>query len=161
MLDCSLFHASNVVLNTCAKSGNTWASELGTVNKMSRPARKPTVWTLHKASTRISLNMLRRLTRTDAFRLLWVFRFLESLFYTSIPLKRNGSTRISLRGLHRLIWFDTLRRCHTVGFLAVLLKCNWTRRWTQMNKVCSDTYWNVSSLLPISLKPDLNSHTRI
>ena len=26
------------------------------------------------------------------------------------------STRISLRGLHRVIWVDTLRRVHNVGF---------------------------------------------
>ena len=28
------------------------------------------------------------------------------------------SARISLRGMRRLIWVDTLRRCHNVGFLA-------------------------------------------
>ena len=32
------------------------------------------------------------------------FLFQESLFYTSIPLKRNVSARISLRGLRSLIW---------------------------------------------------------
>ena len=40
---------------------------------MSRPMRKPTVLTQRKASTRISLSMPRRLTRTDKFRLLWTF----------------------------------------------------------------------------------------
>ena len=40
---------------------------------MSRSARKPTWWTRRKVSTQISLSMLRRLTRTDTFRLLWIF----------------------------------------------------------------------------------------
>ena len=35
------------------------------------------------------------------------FLFQESLLFTSIPLRRNVSARISLRGLRRLIWFDT------------------------------------------------------
>ena len=42
-----------------------------------------------------------------------VILFQESLLYTSIPLRRNVSIRISLR---RLIWIDTLRRGHNVGF---------------------------------------------
>ena len=46
------------------------------------------------------------------------FLFQESLLYTSIPLRRYVSARISLRGLRTLIWFDTLRRGHNVGFLA-------------------------------------------
>ena len=33
------------------------------------------------------------------------------------------SDRISLRGLRKLIWFDTLRRVHNVGFLVERLKC--------------------------------------
>ena len=41
------------------------------------------------------------------------FLFKESLLNTSILLRRNVSDRISLR---RLIWFDTLRRIHNVGF---------------------------------------------
>ena len=45
------------------------------------------------------------------------FLFQESLLYTSIPMIRNVSTRISLRGQRRLIWVDTLRRVHTVGVL--------------------------------------------
>ena len=46
------------------------------------------------------------------------FLFQKSLLYTSIPLRRNVSARISLRGQRRLIWVDTLRICHSVGFLA-------------------------------------------
>ena len=45
------------------------------------------------------------------------FLFQESLLYTSIPLRRNVSARISLRRLRRLIWVDTLRRVYNVGFL--------------------------------------------
>ena len=44
--------------------------------------------------------------------------FQESLLYTSIPLRRNVSARISLRGLRRLIWVDILRSGHYVGSLA-------------------------------------------
>ena len=51
------------------------------------------------------------------------FLFQESLIYTSIPLKRNVSARISLRGLRRLILVDTLRRGHNDGFLAGRLIC--------------------------------------
>ena len=36
-------------------------------DQMSRPARKPTLWTLRKVSTRISLRNPRMLTRTDTF----------------------------------------------------------------------------------------------
>ena len=61
---------------------------------MSRPARKPTLWTLRKVSTRISLNMPRRLTRADTFCLLWIFCFRN---HYSIPLSpRNGMCRPGL-----------------------------------------------------------------
>ena len=70
------------------------------------------------------------------------FLFQESLLYTYILLRRNMSARLSLRGLHRLIWVDTLRvsvrirlrgmlrktrvdtlrRVHKVGFLVERLK---------------------------------------
>ena len=42
------------------------------------------------------------------------FLFRESLPYTSFPLKRNVSARISLHRLHRLVWVDTLRNFHNV-----------------------------------------------
>ena len=51
------------------------------------------------------------------------FLFQESLLYTSILLRRNVSTRISLCRLRRLIWVDTLRRVHTAGFLVERLQC--------------------------------------
>ena len=41
----------------------------------------------------------------------------ESLLYTSIPLRRNVLARISL------IWIDTLRRVHDVGFVVERLIC--------------------------------------
>ena len=46
------------------------------------------------------------------------FLLQESFLYTCIPLRRNVSARISLRGLRRLIWVDALRIGHNVGFLA-------------------------------------------
>ena len=85
---------------------------------ISRSVRKPTIWTLRKVSTQISLSMPRRLTRTDTFRLLWTFCFRN---HYSI---RNMSDRISLRGVRRLIWVDTLRRVHNVGFLVERLICD-------------------------------------
>ena len=54
------------------------------------------------------------------------FLFHESIIYTYIPLRRNVSARISLRGLRRLIWDDTLRRGHNVGFLTGWLICTVT-----------------------------------
>ena len=43
--------------------------------------------------------------------------FQESLLYTFIPRRSNVSARISLRGLRRLFWVDSLRRVHNVGCL--------------------------------------------
>ena len=51
--------------------------------------------------------------------------FQESLLYTYIPLRQNVSVRISLRGLRRLIWVDTVRRAHNVGFLEERLIFHW------------------------------------
>ena len=88
-----------------------------TFNHMSRPARKSTLWTLRNVSSRISLSLPCRLTRIDTFSPAVDFLFQESVLYTSIPLRRNVSAWISLRGLGRLIWVDTLRRGHNVGLL--------------------------------------------
>ena len=77
---------------------------------MNRPSRKPTVRPPRNVSIRISLSMPRRLTRTDLFRLQWIFCIRNHYSSTSIPLRRNVSARISLRGQRRLIWVDTLRR---------------------------------------------------
>ena len=50
-----------------------------------RFARKPTLWTLRKVSIRISLSMPRRLTRTDIFRLLWIFCFRNHYYIPLFP----------------------------------------------------------------------------
>ena len=52
---------------------------------MSCPTRKPTMWTLRKVSTRFSLSMPCRLTRTDTFRILWIVCFKS---HYSIPVSR-------------------------------------------------------------------------
>ena len=51
------------------------------------------------------------------------FLFHDSLLYPSIHLRRNVSTWNSLHGLRRLIWVDTLRKVHNVGFLVERLIC--------------------------------------
>ena len=61
--------------------------------------------------------MPRRLTRTDTFRLLLIFCIRNHYSIPLSSLRRNVSARISLRGLRRLMWVDTLRRGNTVGFL--------------------------------------------
>ena len=76
---------------------------------MSRITRKPTLWNLREVSIRISLSMPRRLTRTDTFRLLWIFCCRNNYSIHLSPLRRNVSACFRLRGLRRLI-------C-TVGFL--------------------------------------------
>ena len=64
------------------------------MSQMSRLARKPTLWAVRKVSTRISLSMPRRLTRTDTFRLLRIFCFMNRY---SIPLSpRDGMCRTGL-----------------------------------------------------------------
>ena len=85
---------------------------------MNRPAKKKTLWTLRKVSTRISLSMPCMLTRIDTFRLLWIFVSGIITLYLYPPETVHVSARISLRGLRRPIWVDTLRRGHNVGFLA-------------------------------------------
>ena len=67
--------------------------------------------------------MPRMLTQTDNLRLQLIFCFRNHYSIPLSPLKRNVSARISLRGLHRLIWLDALRRDHNVGFLVERLIC--------------------------------------
>ena len=58
---------------------------------MSCPTRKPTLWTLCKVSIRISLSMLRRLTRTDVFCLLWILCFRSHItLYLYLPTECFG-----------------------------------------------------------------------
>ena len=122
--------------------------------KTSHSARKPAVWILRKASTRISISMPHRLTRKDTFRLLWFFCFISLYLY---PLRRNGSARISLRGLRRLILVNTLRRVNYVGFLVErliylstflaflqLTVPNWqTAQWH--TTIAGSAYWSEST----------------
>ena len=77
---------------------------------MSRLSRKPTLWTLRKVPTRISLIMPRRANQDRH-----LFASCGHYSITQSPLRRNVSVRISLRELRRLIWSDTLRRGHTIG----------------------------------------------
>ncbi|MES9879999.1 MAG: hypothetical protein ABW185_03875, partial [Sedimenticola sp.] len=49
----------------------------------------------------------------------------ETLLYTYITHRREMSGGIRLRGLHKVIRLDTLRRCHIVGFLATRLILWW------------------------------------
>ena len=86
---------------------------------MSRSARKQTLWTLRKVSTQISLSMPRRQTRTGQTPVDFLFQ--ESLLYTYIPLRRNVSARISLRGMRMLVRVDTLRRVHHFFFVERLI----------------------------------------
>ena len=52
---------------------------------LSRPTRKPKLWTLRKVSTRICQSMSRRLTRTDNFCFLWIFRFRNQYCWPLFP----------------------------------------------------------------------------
>ena len=84
---------------------------------MSGSARKPTLWTLRKVSTRISISTPHKLTRTDMFRLLWIFRLRNHYSIYLYPPETECVGIISLPGMRRLIWVDTLRRVHNVDFL--------------------------------------------
>ena len=111
----------------------SYSSRKGISYQMSRSARKPTMWTLRKVSTRISLIMPRRLIREDILCLLWIFCFRN---HYSIPLpllRRNVSARISPRGLRRPISVDTLRRVHNVCFLSGRLKWYWLHAKVSIN----------------------------
>ena len=82
---------------------------------MSRSARK---LTLRKVSTLIQPRHDEQANPDRHLSPPVDFLFQEALLYTSIPLRRNVSALISLRGLRRLILVDTLRRGINVGFLA-------------------------------------------
>ena len=121
-----LFQKSSVVV--VSESDWSWErikeSKVATSTvHLSHSARKPTLRTLRKVSTRINLSVSRRLIRADIFRLLWIFCFRNHYSIPISPLRRNVSARISLRGLRRLIWVDTLRIVHKVGFLVERIMC--------------------------------------
>ena len=83
---------------------------------MSRPARKPTLWILRKVSNPDQPKHAAQAYPDRHLSPPVDFLFQEALLFTSIPLIRNVSSRIRLRGLRRLIRVDTLRRGHNVGF---------------------------------------------
>ena len=62
---------------------------------------------LHKVSSQINVFSLHRLIRDNPFRFHFLFK--GSLFLAKIQFWRKVSSLISLPGLHRLVWKDTLR----------------------------------------------------
>ena len=78
-----------------------WGSWCIYVCITSRIRRKPTLWNLRKISIRISLSMLRRLTRTDTWCFLWILGFRNRYF---IPISLwDGMCRSGLAGRSWLI----------------------------------------------------------
>ena len=74
--------------------------------QMSRITRTPTLWNLRKVSTQISLSISRRLTRTDTFRLLWLYYFRN---HYSLPLSLwNGICRPGLACADFAGWFESI-----------------------------------------------------
>ena len=84
--------------------------------EMSRPARKPTVCTRRKVSSRISLSMPRRLIRRDTPPVDFLFQ--ESLLYTSIPAETECVGPYQSTRTAQPVLVDTLHRGQNVGFLA-------------------------------------------
>ena len=71
---------------------------------LSHPARKLTLWTMRKVSTRISLIMPHRRIQTDTFRLLWIFCFRN---HYTIPLSHwNRMCWPGLACASPLCWFS-------------------------------------------------------
>ena len=82
---------------------------------MTHSTRKPTLW----AAKNFDLDLPKHAALANPDRHISPpvdFLFQESLLYTSIPLRRNVSARISMCGLRRLILVDTLRTYHNIGF---------------------------------------------
>ena len=78
---------------------------------LSRPARKPTLWTLHKVLTRIIVSMLHMLTRIDTFCLLCFFvSGIITLYFYATEME--------------CVDLDQSARGHYVGFLAGRLNFN-------------------------------------
>ena len=71
---------------------------------MSRPARKPTLWTLRHVSTQTSLRPSKKAIGIE-----------EGFLKEKTHRKRKVSVQVSLRVILRLIRVDTLRRVHNVG----------------------------------------------
>ena len=82
----TLWERKKLLINTCLDT-DIWQQQ----THLSRITRKLTLW---EVSTRISLSRLRRLTRIDTFRRLWIFCFRN---HYSIPLSpREGMCRPGL-----------------------------------------------------------------
>ena len=56
------------------------------------------------------------------------------------------SARISLRGLRRLIWVDTLRSVHNGGFLVERLKCQYCWTVRNLNQIHINS-WTLSLIM--------------
>ena len=74
---------------------------------MSHPARKQTLWTLRKSIEPDQPKHAAQANPDRHFSSPVDFMYQEPLLYTSIPLRRNLSTRISLRGLLVVSWDDS------------------------------------------------------
>ena len=146
---------------------------------MSRPTRKPTLWTLRKISTWISLSMPWRLTRTDTFRLLWIFCFMN---HYSIPLSpwdgmyRPGLAWADCAGwswsihyaesimlvflwnssyIHVLPVVPSMSRCSNMKFLKVVVnrKYSWKERNIILNDFnCACSFISIFNPLPHSYR---------
>ena len=98
---------------------------------MSRPARKPTLWSLRKVSTRVSLSMTH--FASCGFSVSGIINI-----YLYPPVAECVGP-VSLLGLRRLIWLYTLRRVHDAGFLVELLICCLTIGYYEKSKVVDVT----------------------
>ena len=86
---------------------------------MSRSMWMPTLLTLHKLSTQITLSMPRRLTQIDTFRLLWIFCFRN---YYSIPLSpwdRMCQPRLACKDCAG--WSGSIHYAESIMFLLIRL----------------------------------------
>ena len=82
---------------------------------ISRSTRQPALWTLRKASTRISLSMPCRLNRTDTVRILWIFCLRN---HSSIPLSPwDGIGRPGLACANCAGWSGSIHYAESIMFV--------------------------------------------
>ena len=91
---------------------------------MSRSTRKPILWTLRKESIRISQSMPCRLTKVGHVSPPVDFLFLESLLYTSFPLRRNVLLRLAFAD-----WADWYGPIHYADSLMLVFSWNGSYIW--------------------------------
>ena len=77
----------------------------------------------------------------------------------TLKILRRLSTRISLRGLRRLIWVNTLRRGHTVGFLEGRLISIYMHISFRITTFFSYANWNNRLTLPPQYTTNLQQMT--